>query len=152
MRNLRPAACGRRLVVLALVSWLIGPATSRRRASSGPDKSEVEPWLGRYVAGPETIGFRWEDGLVYDHGNIEIPVDGKWHVTVPEFLVRHRMTWLSDKDAFLLEESHDRSEPWQHELRRDGTRVIKVSLSGGSDGGEVIVRTYEKLKPKLKPK
>ena len=112
----------------------------------GPSRSQIEPWLGRYVAGPESIAFRWENGLVYEHGNIAIPVDGAWHVSVPEFVVRHRVTWNPDKQAFLLEESHDRSEPWQHELRRDGERLKKVSLTEGPDGGEVVVRTYEKVK------
>ena len=120
--------------------WLLGLVLL-----PGPARPDIEPWLGRYVAGPETITFRWEDGLLYDHGNIEIPVDGRWHVTVPEFDVRHRMTWLPEKDAFLLEESHDRSRPWQHELRRDGERLSKISLTGGSDGGEVVVRIYEKV-------
>ena len=65
-----------------------------------------------------------------------------WHVTVPEFFVRHRVTWLSEKKAMLLEESHDESPPWRHELRLDGDLLVKVSLSGGSDSGEVVVRTY----------
>jgi hypothetical protein len=48
-------------------------------AAFGPERYEIEPWLGRYVAGPETIAFRFaEDGLVYDHGNISIRVDGEW--------------------------------------------------------------------------
>ena len=117
-------------------------------AAFGPERHEIEPWLGRYVAEPETIAFRWEeDGLVYDHGNIAIRVDGMWHVTVPEFFVRHRVTWLSEAGAMLLEESHDESAAWQHELRLDGDLLVKVSLSGGSDGGEVIVRSYEKQNP-----
>jgi len=112
-----------------------------------PSLTDAEPWLGRYVAGPETIAFRWgDDGLIYHHGNIVIPVDGEWHITVPEFFVRHRMTWLADKGALRLEESHDASEPWRHELRLDGERLVKVSLSGGADGGEIVVRTYEKIK------
>ncbi len=117
-------------------------------AAFGPERHEIEPWLGRYVAGPETIAFRWEEsGLVYDHGNIGIRVDGMWHVTVPEFFVRHRVTWLAEARAVLLEESHDDSAPWRHELRLDGDLLVKVSLSGGSDGGEVVVRTYEKQNP-----
>ncbi|GMR23526.1 MAG: hypothetical protein BMS9Abin37_1965 [Acidobacteriota bacterium] len=111
-----------------------------------PSPTDAAPWLGRYVAGPETIAFRWDDGLVYHHGNIVIPVDGTWHVTVPEFFVRHRVTWLPEKKALRLEESHDESQPWRHELRLDGERLVKVSLSGGSDGGEIVVRTYEKVK------
>jgi len=113
-----------------------------------PSRAEIEPWLGRYAAGPETIGFRWDGGLIYEHGHIEIPVDGEWHVTVPEFFVRHRVSWLPEKKALRLEESHDRSQPWRYELRRDGERIIKVSLSGGPDGGEVVVRTFERLHPK----
>ena len=112
-----------------------------------PSLSEAESWLGRYVAGPETIAFCWkDDGLVYHHGNIVIPVDGEWHATVPEFFVRHRVTWLPEKRALRLEESHDESRSWRHELRLDGERLAKVSLSGGSDGGEIVVRTYEKVK------
>ncbi len=110
-----------------------------------PTRAEIEPWLGRYVSGPETIGFHWDDGLVYEHGRIEIPVDGAWHVTVPEFFVRHRLTWLPEKGAFRLEERHDRSRPWRHELRLDGDRIVKVSLSGGADGGEVVVRTFKRI-------
>ena len=92
--------------------------------------------------------FRKEDRLVYDHGNILAwTACGMWHVTVPEFFVRHRVTWLSEAGAMLLEESHDESAAGQHELRLDGDLLVKVSLSGGSDGGEVIVRTYEKQNP-----
>ncbi len=128
---------------MAFVWWLI-----LLLAAPGPERHEIEPWLGRYVAGPETIAFRWEeDGLVYDHGNIPIRVDGAWHVTVPEFFVRHRVTWLPQKGAILLEESHDDSGSWRHELRLDGERLVKVSLSGGSDDGEIVVRTYEKQSP-----
>ena len=112
-----------------------------------PSQSGAEPWLGCYTAGPETIAFRWNDdlGFVYHHGNIEIPVDGEWHVTVPEFYVRHRITWLTDTNALRLEESHDESKPWRHELRLDGERLVKISLTGGADGGEVVVRSYEKV-------
>jgi len=117
-------------------------------AAFGPERYEIEPWLGPYVAGPETIAFHFaEDSLVYDHGNISIRVDGEWHVTVPEFFVRHRVTWLSEKGAVLLEESHDESAPWRHELRLDGELLVKVSLPDGSDGGEVVVRAYEKQNP-----
>lgn len=111
-----------------------------------PSKLDVEPWLGHYAAGPETIAFCWQDGLVYHHGNVVIPVDGDWHVTVPEFHVRHRATWLDGMDALRLEESHDASRPWRHELRRDGARIVKVSLTGGTDGEEAVVRTFEKEK------
>ena len=111
---------------------------------AGPERSEVESWLGRYQAGPESIAFLWEDGLVYHHGHIAIPADGEWHVTVPEFYVRHRVSWLAKRRVILLEESHDASPPWRHELRFDNERIVKVSLSGGPEGGEIVVRTFEK--------
>jgi hypothetical protein len=119
--------------------------------ASNPSLADVEPWLGRYVAGPETIAFNWDDerGFVYHHGNIPIPVDGAWHVTVPEFYVRHRASWLADTRAVRLEESHNESKPWRHELRLaddGGERLVKVSLSGGPDGGEVVVRTFSRTK------
>ena len=116
---------------------------------SGPSKADVEPWLGRYVSGVETVAFEWDGGFVYHHGNIMIPVDGDWHVTVPEFHVRHRATWLAETRAVLLEESHDDSEPWRHELRLDdgASQLVKLSMTGGSDGGEVVVRTYDRLQP-----
>ena len=111
----------------------------------GPDAAEAKPWLGRYVAGPETIAFRWtDDGLVYDHGNIAIPVDGEWHLSVPEFHVRHRATWLPESSAIRLEESHDESRPWRHELRLSDGSIEKVSLDGGADGGDVVVRVFER--------
>ena len=90
-----------------------------------PSPSDAEPWLGRYVFGPETVAFRWNDGLglVYHHGNIVIPVDGQWHVTVPEFFVRHRVTWLADKGALRLEESHDESKQRaRHEREQEEER------------------------------
>lgn len=108
---------------------------------------EAEPWLGRYAAGPEVIAFRWEeDGLVYVHGNIIIPVDGEWRETVPEFIVRHRATWLAEENAVLLEETHDRSAPWRYELRLDPEtgRLRKWTDQGGE---MVVVRTYEPKEP-----
>jgi len=111
-----------------------------------PSSKDAEPWLGRYVSGPESIAFCWDGGLVYHHGNIVIPVDGQWHVTVPDFFVRHRLTWLDGENAIRLEESHDESEPWRHELRLEGERIVKVSMTGGSNGGEVVVRTFEKMR------
>ena len=115
-----------------------------------PSQSDVAAWLGRYTAGPETIAFRWDTelGFVYHHGNMAIPVDGAWHVTVPEFYVRHRVTWLAERNALRLEERHDESQPWRHELRllnKGGDRLEKVSLSGGPENGEVVVRTYDKV-------
>jgi len=111
---------------------------------SSPTEQEAAPWIGSYRSGPETIAFRWENGLIYDHGNISIPVDGEWHVTVPEFYVRHRVSWLPEVRSLRLDESHDDSAPWQHELRLDGSRISKVSLTGGSDGGEIVVRVFRK--------
>lgn len=109
-----------------------------------PSLSEAGAWLGRYRAGPETVGFRWEEALVYDHGNISIPVDGEWHETVPEFAVRHRVTWVAERGVVLLEETHDRSHPWRYELRldRDAGHLLKVAV----EGEESIVRTYVREK------
>lgn len=107
-----------------------------------PERADVEDWLGTYTSGPETIAFRWEDGLVYDHGNIAIPVDGEWHVTVPEFYVRHRINWIADRGVLRLDESHDESTPGRHEFRLDDNRIMKVSLTDGE--GEVVVRVFER--------
>lgn len=107
-----------------------------------PDRHEVENWLGTYTAGPETIAFAWNQGLVYHHGNIAIPADGQWHLSVPEFYVRHRVSWIAERRVILLEESHDASPAWRHELRLDGDRLTKVALDGGTGGGEVVVRVF----------
>ena len=111
---------------------------------SGPSEEQATPWLGSYRAGPEIIAFRWDDGLVYHHGNMPIPVDGEWHITVPEFAVRHRATWLAETGTIRLDESHDDSQPWSHELRLAGVELTKVSLTGGRDGGEIVVRRFAK--------
>ena len=133
----------------ATVAAIVALAAST--SESAPIREDVEPWLGRYAAGPDTVTFRWdnETGLVYEHGRIAVPADGEWHETVPEFAVRHRVSWLPEKKVFLVEETHDRSEPWRHELRFDAEaqRLLKYSLSGGTDGGEILVRTYLKEKP-----
>ena len=107
----------------------------------------MESWLGRYRAGPETIAFAWDEGLVYHHGQIRIPVDGAWHVTVPEFYVRHRATWIPGSGAIRLEESHDESAPWRHELRWVDGVIEKVALGGGSGGEDVVVRRFESVPP-----
>lgn len=114
-------------------------------AGTGPTLAEAEPWLGEYAAGPERIGFRWEGSLLYDHGGIAVPADGQWHETVPEFVVRHRVTWVKERQVFVLEETHDRSQPWRYELRldRETGRLSKVSVQGE----ENVVRTYVRRKP-----
>lgn len=109
-----------------------------------PGEEEAAPWLGRYASGPEKIGFRWDAGLVYDHGKIAIPVDGEWHETVPEFIVRHRVRFVAERGVLILEESHDASEPWRYEFRldEDRRRIQKFSIS---DDGETLVRTFERV-------
>ena len=86
------------VLVLLLVGGPANPANSANPANpANPDRHEVESWLGTYSAGPETIAFAWDEGLVYHHGNIAIPADGEWHLSVPEFYVRHRVTWLEER-------------------------------------------------------
>ena len=114
----------------------------------GQTEDDVRSWLGRYADGVDEIAFEWNEGLVYRHGNITIPVDGEWHITVPEFYVRHRVRWLLERRVLVLEESHDDSEPWVYELRlmADGERVAKVSPSEGTGGSELTVKTYHRVK------
>ena len=73
------------LGLMAPVAWK--PAAAQHHP---PAVAEVECWLGRFEAGPETIEFTWTDGLTFRLGNVVAPVDGEWHETVSTFAVRHR--------------------------------------------------------------
>ena len=113
-----------------------------------PTREDVAPWLGSYEAGVDVITLRWEAGLVIELGNVVVPVDGEWHETVPEFVVRHRVSWDSDRRLLHLEERHDRGRPWRYELKLDESRerLLKFSPDEGSGGKGALVRTYRRVR------
>ena len=113
-----------------------------------PSRGEVEPWLGRYVAGPEHIAFRWQEGLVFELGKIVIPANGEWHETVPEFIVRHRVSWDREGERFILEERHDEGAPWRYELKlsTEGDQLLKFALREDGSRGDLIRRYERQLK------
>ena len=112
---------------------------------STPDPSQVEALLGAYTAGRETLTLRWQnDVLILDLDRISVPVDGRWHETVPTFAVRHRVGWVVSRGVLRLEEQHNEGVHWRYELRFSDDRLDKVQLPGPASGEETLVRSYRR--------
>ncbi len=131
----------------AFLGLALGITVSASSEPELPFRRDVEPWLGRFAAGADTLTFRWDDGLVADLGEITVAVDGRWHETVETFAVEHRLTWDPQRDTVTLEERHNEGAHWRYELRLvdDGRRLEKRELPGPDGDGGTLVRVYRRL-------
>lgn len=132
------------MLAIAIVAWSPVKGTEGARQ----DRPAVEAWLGSFAAGAERVTIAWgAGGLTLHLGNVVLRVDGAWHETVPTFSVRHRATWLADRQVIAIDEQHNRGAHWRHELRLepDGQRLQKVVLSP-TGTGERVQRIYARMR------
>ena len=111
-----------------------------------PTREEMEPWIGDYKIGYESISLYLEgDQLAAKLGPFNCPIDGEWHHMTEPYKVSYRLAWEPKRGVFKLEEKHSEKIHWRYELRLDpkAQRLLKFEqLAGGGDW--VMVRALER--------